>query len=165
MTQRQIGNIVLENAQIRFRNFAGEESKFNAKGNRNFCVLLDDELAEALTNDGWNIKYLKPRDPEDSPRPYLQVKVSYDHIPPKIWLVTRHNKQLLDETTVNILDWAEIANVDVVIRPYTWEVNGKTGVKAYVKSMYVTIAEDDFDGKYDDLPAATDAPEDDDVPF
>ena len=32
--------IRIDNAKIAFRNFAGEERKFNPAGNRNFCVFL-----------------------------------------------------------------------------------------------------------------------------
>lgn len=152
MDRKYINNIVLENAQIRFRNFSGKEGKFNPPGKRNFCVFLDEDLADALAADGWNIKQLNPRDIEEAPQNYIQVTVNYGVIQPKIWLVTSKGKTMLDEANVNILDWAEIENVDLVIRPYIWEVSGKSGVKAYVKSMYVTIAEDEFDNKYVDTP-------------
>ena len=145
-------NIVIENAQIRFRNFSGKEGKFNPAGRRNFCVFVERDLGVTLENDGWNVRWLEPRDEGDEKQAYLQVAVSYDNIPPKIVLVTSHGKTILDDDSVNILDWAEIANVDLIIRPYNWDVNGKTGVKAYVKSMYISLVEDDFEGKYYDVP-------------
>ena len=145
-------NITIEGARIVFRNFEGKEGKFNTAGKRNFCVLLDDELAKTLQDDGWNIKWLQPREEGDEPQAYIQVAVNFGTVPPKIVLVTSGGKQTLDERNINILDWAEIANVDLIIRPYNWEMNGKTGVKAYIKSMYVTIAEDEFEKKYADVP-------------
>ena len=55
--------IVIENARIIFRNFSGIETKFNRKGSRNFCVVIEDpKLADELTAIGWNIRTLKPRD-------------------------------------------------------------------------------------------------------
>lgn len=144
-------NIVIENARIGFRNFSGEEGRFNPKGRRNFCVFLDTELGETLQDDGWNIKWLEPREEGDEQQAYLQVAVSYKNIPPKIVQITSRGQTILDEDMVGVLDWAEIENVDLIIRPYNWEVNGKKGVKAYVKSMYVTIFEDDFAHKYKDI--------------
>ena len=145
-------NLVVENARIGFRNFSGKEGKFNPAGRRNFCVFLEREMGEQLEKDGWNIRWLEPRDENEDRQAYLQVAVSYDNIPPKIVLVSSHGKTQLDESSVNLLDWAEITNVDLIIRPYNWSVNGKEGVKAYVKSMYVTIAEDNFENKYLDVP-------------
>lgn len=145
-------NIVIEGASIGFKNFTGEAGKFNPAGRRNFCVFLENDLGSKLEEDGWNVRWLQPRDEGDDPKPYLQVAVSYDNIPPKIVLISGKGKTILDEKTVNILDWAEIGNIDLIIRPYNWEVNGNSGVKGYVKSMYVTIVEDEFESKYYDVP-------------
>lgn len=147
----RVNNISVEDAKIIFRNFAGKESKYNAKGKRNFCLLLDHEYAESLKEEGWNVKYLSPRDPEDDPQAYIQVAVTFDNFPPNIWLIAGGKKTKLDEDTVASLDYAEIENVDLIIRPYTWEVNGKGGIKAYLKNMYVTIVENEFEKKYRDL--------------
>lgn len=142
-------NISIEGAKIMFRNFRGEPDKFNREGKRSFCVAIEDPvMANELRADGWNVKQLKPHEEGDDPLDYIQVAVSYGNVPPKIYLITSAGKTLLDEDTVETVDYADIENVDLIIRPYEWEVNGKTGVKAYAKTMYITIVEDEFASKY-----------------
>lgn len=140
--------LTIEDAEIFWKNFSGRGSTYNAEGDRNFCVNIDPSVSERLKADGWNVKYSKPRDEGDEPKPYIPVKVAYGNYPPKIFMVTSRNQTLLDEDTICELDRAEIERVDLVISPYHWTLpGGKSGIKAYVDTMYVTIAED-FGGRY-----------------
>lgn len=158
MAYKKTNNIMIEDARLIFKNFSGEESKFNRAGNKNFCVVLDHDMADDLVAEGWNIKYLRPREDGEEPTPYLQVTVAYGNIPPKVIMIAGRNKTPLDSVSIGTLDYAEIANVDLVIRPYNWEVNGKQGIKAYLKTMYVEIEQDAFASKYD-------FEDDEEVPF
>jgi hypothetical protein len=149
--------VLMEGVRIIFRNFTGKEGQYNREGDRNFAVLLDEKVATAMAEDNWNVKWLKPRneDEEEVPQAYLPVSVNFKGSrPPRIVLITSRGRTNLDEHSVEMLDWADIINVDLIIRPYEWTVNNKSGVKAYLQSIYVTIEEDPLEVKYNQLDQA-----------
>ena len=156
---RDMENIVIENARLIFRNFTGEASKFNRDGCRNFCVVIEDpEDAENLRSLGWNVRERPPREEGDDVLYYLQVTVGFGAYPPAVWLISGHRKTQLTEANIATLDFIDIKTADVVIRPYCWDVNGKSGVKAYLKAAYITQDSDGFAEKYADLEMSESTP-------
>lgn len=144
-------NVVIEDAHLIWKNFSGEETQFNRAGNRNFNVIIDDiDFAEELERKGWNVKEKEARDEGDDPYFTLACAVSYKIRPPKIMTYTGHSKAELNEDTVGMLDYADIINVDLELNGSHWEVNGKTGIKAYVNELRVTIDDGAFGDKYCD---------------
>jgi len=146
--------VIMEGVRIIFRNFAGKEGQYNREGDRNFAVLLDDKTAEEMDADGWNVKWLRPReeDEEDATQQaYLPVSVNFKGRPPRVVLITSRGRTNIDEDQIEMLDWADIINVDLIVSPYAWTVNDKSGIKAYLQSLYVTIQEDPLELKYSEL--------------
>lgn len=154
--QKITSNIRISGAKLIFKNFQGKRTECNREGNRNFGVLLDDELAEKLKMDGWRVKYRPPRsdDPEQYEQPWLQVKVKFNPYPPVAVLINSRGKKKLTEETIDQLDWSIISNCDLIIRPYNYPAIERrpAGVSAYLKAIYVTISEDEFAEKYADIP-------------
>lgn len=157
-------NIVMENARIIFRNFAGKGDKFNPSGRRTFAAIINPEDAQALADEGWHVKTRAPKEEGEEPLYYLPIRVSFDVSAPAMYIVTRKKKTLLTDKTVQMLDNAELENVDLVISPYHWTMpNGDSGITAYLKTGYFKIVEDVFYDKYSkyDDPES----EDEEIPF
>lgn len=147
---KRIPDLEIENGFIipGLRNFSGKPTKFTSNGERTFAVSVTAADAEELAAIGWNVKTLKPREEGDEPVHFLSVKVSFDIIPPKIFMVTDNGPVSITEEYVSLLDNADILQADMVINPYYWCLNGREGYKAYLKALYVTIQEDRFMKKY-----------------
>lgn len=147
--------IVDRDARIMFRNFSGKESQFNPAGARNFCLILDPEIAPQLEAEGWNVKQTKPREEGDVPEFYIQVKVKYGMYPPSIYTVTSRGKTLLDEADVAQLDRLRFKKIALTVNPSVWSTPTGEGISAYVEEMYVTLVESVLDDEYGDIPDNT----------
>ena len=133
------GIVEIDDARIIFRNFSGEPSKYNRKGDRNFAVIIpNQEIADELMKEGWNVRIKPPRDIDDSPFIYLPVKVKFNDRGPAVSLRSGSALNRLDEESISCLDHVAISSVDLDIRPYDWEMNGDTGRTAYLQSIRVT---------------------------
>lgn len=149
---KRLSNLTVRDARIIFKNFSGAEQQFNAKGDRNFNLVVDPESAEAMREDGWNIKYLKAREEGELPQPILKVKVSYKGRPPRVVMITSRGRTNLDEESIAVLDYADIEKIDLILNPYSWVVSGNAGITAYLHAIYVTIREDELERQYADIP-------------
>lgn len=146
------GILQIDDARMIFKNFEGREDKFNRKGDRNFSLLIEDpNTADALIKEGWNVKIKPGRDEEEGPFMRLPVKVKFTDYGPNVYLKTGDNLNKLDEESVACLDNIEIESVDMDIRPFDWEVNGKTGRTAYLQSLHVTQRIDRFAARYNNM--------------
>lgn len=159
----------INDARIIFRNFKGEGSKFNKEGDRNFAIVIAggtldtgkevlrlsaEEMADALIKDenrfgvGWNVKIKAPREEGDAPFIYLPLKIKFNDRGPQVYLKSGHNRVKLTEETVAMLDDIDIASVDLDVRPYDDEINGRGFRAAYVQSLWVTQEIDRFAARF-----------------
>lgn len=148
-------NYIIEGARIMWRNFAGAPDRFNDDPGGNFTLFLSEHDAEQMAAQGYNVKRLDPRDPEDGDgQPILRVKVKFNKYPPNVVLVTKGGtaRTKLDESTVSVADQVIIQSADVSISPSNWtNARGESGIAAYLKSAFLTLEEDALDDKYADL--------------
>ena len=139
----------IENARIIFRNFAGVASKFNREGDRNFAVIIpNQEICDELLDAGWNVKIKPPREDGEEPFMYLPVKIKFNNRGPSAYVRSGDKVTRLNEDTISMLDEIDIASVDMDLRPYDWEVNGKTGRSAYLEAIDVMQNVDRFAARY-----------------
>lgn len=151
------GILQIDDARIIYRNFSGAPSKFNREGDRNFALVIPDAVfsvdeegnettvVEMLSNEGWNVKIRPPRDEDDEPFMFLPIKVKFNDRGPIVYLKSGDNPlRRLEEDEVGILDHIDIMSVDLDVRPYDYDVNGKTGRSAYLQSIRVIQRVDRF---------------------
>lgn len=154
------GIVQIDDARIIYRNFSGVGSQYNREGDRNFSIVIpDQDIADALIEQGWNVKIKPPREDGDTPFMHLPVKVKFNDRGPNVYLKSGRALNKLDEDSVSMIDNIDILSVDLDIRPYDWDVNGKQGRTAYLHSMQVTQNVDRFMDRF----AEEEAPEE--VPF
>jgi hypothetical protein len=144
-TKRGERILQINDARITYKNFTGAGDRFNREGDRNFALIIpSEEIKDALINDvneygaAWNVKIKPPREDGDDPFMYMNVKVKFTAFGPNVYLKSGNAEPVrLDEESIECLDQMDIASVDLDIRAYDDEINGRGFRSAYLQSIYV----------------------------
>lgn len=144
-------DIIIEKAEIVYRNFSGAEKPFNNEGERNFCLVLTPELEDLAVRSGWNVKRFRPREEEEIPKAYVKVSVGYKFRPPKVVLLTSKGRTDLGEEEIDFLDDIDFELVDLIIKPAKWQKGSNSGIKIWLRAIFVTAYESELDKKYADI--------------
>lgn len=137
--------ILLDNADIDFRNFSGKVDDFNRDGKRKFTVIIEDEeIANALIAEGANVKWKEAKE-----RWELEVQVSYRFFEPAAYLLSGRNRKTLNESNIGMLDVIDIERVDMDITlGKEWSINGRTARTAYLDKIRVVQEINRFEAEF-----------------
>lgn len=137
----------IEDARMIWTNFAGKEGDYNAEGRRNFNLVLDEQSANELLADGFNVKYKEPKAEGVDPIWTLKVNLNCKgYNPPDVQIKNDHGIRKLDEESVAILDFASIEKCFVRFSPYHFKDN----VSAYLQTLLATIHESEYENSFYD---------------
>ena len=146
MRDQKPENLIIKHAQLRggpYKNFSGAASQKSPEGKRTICVVLDEETAAALLEEGWNVKTTNAKEGYE-PTTYLKVNVSYAFGEPNIEVFDNEdyeNGVFFNERMVGKLDRARIKYVDLNISPSSKKYEHPDGspatYAAYLESMNV----------------------------
>ena len=150
------GIVQLDHAKLVYMNFSGRGTMYNDEGDRNFCVVIpNQEIADALMEEGYNVKIKDRREEGGDLFMYLKVNVKFHpkdselvRLNPECVLITGRRQNRLDEDSICVLDGIDIINVDLDLSPYNWNKGGRSGRSAYLSKIYVTQEEDRFASRY-----------------
>lgn len=151
--QKWIEDVELEDVKVKwaFSHFDGRADTFNDEGDHNFTIILPEETAQQLMQEGWNVREKEGYEEGDPPEFQLKVKISYRFEAPKIYLIKNGRKFRADERDLSDIRRDTCEQIDVIITPSRWVNGNRTGITAYAKELYATVRESRFASKYSDL--------------
>lgn len=122
-----------------FRNFSCKDGQYKS-AYPNFNVVITEECANRLMDEGFAVKEYEDRDGNINYR--MKINARFDNFPPKVFKVCGKKKIRLDEETISDLDRDEIVRLDMT-------VSRSSGGANYLTTGYFTIDEDEIDRLYD----------------
>jgi hypothetical protein len=141
--------LVLQNVRLLYPNFAGIAKDYNVAGDRNSCVLIDDQLAAQLAEIGWNVRIKKSADNDEAPQHFVAFNVKLDSkFPPRLYLVRPGRRpELMDPLDYPILDYAKFQSVSLRINHYVWREKPQ-GVSGFLEEGFFELQPDPLRDRY-----------------
>lgn len=146
-----------------YTNFAGAERNYNAKGKRNFRILLDNETATWFENEKYILSW-QDAEPGALPTAEIKCNLSFETpagMPsPKVWQVNLDqdgkpiNKSLLKPDLVGTLDHLDILYATVFAHGSTIKKKGPfEGMKSlYADEVFAYVAPSKLRQEVDSIP-------------
>lgn len=138
----------IENAPVKYRNFAGVKTQMNKEGDVNFEIILDEDVAKAMMEDDW---YIKVNDNNPDKIEYrIKLRLG-EYGDPEVYVVGEDGKPIpFNRGQWKRLDRMTISCVDVEFHQSkkTFEYHGHEYYSAYVDLLIVNIVENDLKKKY-----------------
>ena len=146
---------IINNAPVKYHNFAGIETPKNKKDDVNFEIILDEETARNMMADidkdgvGW---YIKTSEDDDGNIIEYRIKLRLGQKgDPQVFVIGDDGKAIpFNRGQWRRLDRMTISYVDVEFHQSrkTFEYQGKEYYSAYVDNLFVNIVENSLYKKY-----------------
>lgn len=158
---RSLKFVEVPGGDLCYRNMQGAATDYTPAGIRSFAIIIDDEFANELENEGWTCINHKPRNSKDPDSPIVsrfKIKMNFNSSnPPSVFVASRDGKRRtqvdpswLDDQNI---DRRRIEWCDIEVNPYNRNVNGKDWCSAYLSEITIKLQEGAFDYKYaEDVP-------------
>lgn len=145
--------VTIENTRFIWQtNFDGDPKR-DKFGSDKRCanIVVPEELALLLIDEGINVRSTMPKDDDDFDRTYfVKATVNYESkFPPRVYLVSGNNEpELLNEENVGLIDSMYVLNVNAILSKYYNPKIDKTSL--YVRTLYVEqeLNSDPFASRY-----------------
>lgn len=154
---------------IIFRNLKAGPTPFNPNNkDRTFALVIhDEEMAHALEDEGWKVKWFKQKNPDDEPTAFLTVKVQFHPVTPKIFLKNEDGSHTrIDERSIALFDESDILSAKIALngRKITPAV-GSPYPKPYASEMIIELAPSIFGVTDSGIPTDTLEIDGEDLPY
>lgn len=163
--------LVVRNAFLKYKNFAGDpEKNYNKKDPaRKFCLIIDEPVAIDLISRGWNVRKRDPNNEGDEPYYLTEVTVNLDSLyPPTLQLFTELNGQYNEPIKIDPEDFIKIDRGEIRIKTVDVAISLAKGGGRYLQELSIYERPQRtgwLEGDYARHNAYQQADQDDEMPF